>query len=105
MRRVLLKMAREASLFGQNVPAGLQTPYVLRYTEIPEFKISLIPIIILRLSLSLFNPNLDLSMLRQSILDVAAMHQDTSEDREVVAEKLESIFKVRNEWTELESLL
>lgn len=44
-------------------------------------------------------------MLRQSILDVAAMHQDTSEDREVVAEKLESIFKVRNGWTELESLL
>ncbi|KAK4764932.1 hypothetical protein SAY86_026022 [Trapa natans] len=31
VRRVLLKMAREASLFGNRVPPGLKTPYVLRY--------------------------------------------------------------------------
>ncbi|KAB2055717.1 hypothetical protein ES319_A11G055900v1 [Gossypium barbadense] len=56
VRRVLVRMAQEAALFGQNVPPKLLIPYLLR------------------------SP------------DMAAMHQDTSEDREVVHEKLKEIF-------------
>ncbi|KAI4383462.1 hypothetical protein MLD38_009296 [Melastoma candidum] len=59
VRRVLLKMAREAALFGDYVPLELKTPYILRS------------------------------------YDVADMHQDATEDREVVGEKLSNIFKVK----------
>lgn len=31
VRRVLLKMAQEASIFADNVPPKLETPYILRY--------------------------------------------------------------------------
>ncbi|CAI0423486.1 unnamed protein product [Linum tenue] len=30
VRRVLLKMAEEASLFGETVPSKLQVPFILR---------------------------------------------------------------------------
>ncbi|KAK5783079.1 probable hexokinase-like 2 protein isoform X1 [Gossypium arboreum] len=60
VRRVLVRMAQEAALFGQNVPPKLLIPYLLR------------------------SP------------DMAAMHQDTSEDREVVHEKLKEIFGITN---------
>ncbi|KAG8384214.1 hypothetical protein BUALT_Bualt04G0094700 [Buddleja alternifolia] len=60
VRRVLLKMAQEAALFGDCVPPKLATPYLLR------------------------SP------------DMAAMHQDTSEDYEVVEEKLKEIFGINN---------
>ncbi|MBA0617038.1 hypothetical protein Godav_026515 [Gossypium davidsonii] len=60
VRRVLVRMAQEASLFGQSVPPKLLIPYLLR------------------------SP------------DMAAMHQDTSEDREVVHEKLKEIFGITN---------
>ncbi|KAH1079991.1 hypothetical protein J1N35_019752 [Gossypium stocksii] len=58
VRRVLVRMAQEAALFGQSVPPKLLIPYLLR------------------------SP------------DMAAMHQDTSEDREVVHEKLKEIFGI-----------
>ncbi|XVF59180.1 hypothetical protein PTKIN_Ptkin07bG0254700 [Pterospermum kingtungense] len=58
VRRVLVKMAQEAALFGQSVPPKLLIPYLLR------------------------SP------------DMAAMHQDTSEDHEVVNEKLKEIFGI-----------
>ncbi|KAK7251874.1 hypothetical protein RIF29_35456 [Crotalaria pallida] len=58
VRRVLLKMAQETSLFGGSVPQRLKTPYLL------------------------------------SSPDMAAMHQDTSEDREVVGEKLKEVFGI-----------
>ncbi|KAK6923898.1 Hexokinase, C-terminal [Dillenia turbinata] len=58
VRRVLLKMAQEAALFGDDMPPKLKTPYLLR------------------------SP------------DIAAMHQDTSEDHDVVAEKLKEIFEI-----------
>ncbi|KAJ9670379.1 hypothetical protein PVL29_026736 [Vitis rotundifolia] len=60
VRRVLLKMAQETALFGEDVPPKLRTPYLLR------------------------SP------------DMAAMHQDTSEDHEVVREKLMEIFRITN---------
>ncbi|KAI3451873.1 hypothetical protein Pfo_008538 [Paulownia fortunei] len=60
VRRVLLKMAQEAALFGDCVPPKLTIPYLLR------------------------SP------------DMAAMHQDTSEDYEVVEEKLKEIFDINN---------
>ncbi|KAG4173285.1 hypothetical protein ERO13_A11G049500v2 [Gossypium hirsutum] len=60
VRRVLVRMAQEAALFGQNVPPKLLIPYLLR------------------------SP------------DMSAMHQDTSEDREVVHEKLKEIFGITN---------
>ncbi|RVX23948.1 putative hexokinase-like 2 protein [Vitis vinifera] len=60
VRRVLLKMAQETALFGEDVPPKLRTPYLLR------------------------SP------------DMAAMHQDTSEDHEVVHEKLMEIFRITN---------
>ncbi|XP_012489232.1 probable hexokinase-like 2 protein [Gossypium raimondii] len=60
VRRVLVRMAQEAALFGQSVPPKLLIPYLLR------------------------SP------------DMAAMHQDTSEDREVVHEKLKEIFGITN---------
>ncbi|KAL7101579.1 hypothetical protein ACP275_08G063100 [Erythranthe tilingii] len=60
VRRVLLKMAHEAALFGDSVPPKLTIPYLLR------------------------SP------------DMAAMHQDTSEDYEVVQEKLNEIFDINN---------
>jgi len=31
VRRILLKMAQEASLFGDDVPQKLEIPYILRY--------------------------------------------------------------------------
>jgi hexokinase len=31
VRRVLLKMAQDASLFSDNVPLELEVPYILRY--------------------------------------------------------------------------
>ncbi|KAI3978651.1 hypothetical protein MKX01_015826 [Papaver californicum] len=58
VRLVLLKMAKETALFGDNVPPKLSNPYVLR------------------------SP------------DMAAMHQDTSEGREVVGEKLKEFFEI-----------
>ncbi|KAK2981249.1 hypothetical protein RJ640_030638 [Escallonia rubra] len=60
VRRVLLKMAQEAALFGDTVPPKLTTPYTLR------------------------SP------------DMAAMHQDTSEDHGVVDEKLKEVFEITN---------
>ncbi|TYG43935.1 hypothetical protein ES288_D11G058300v1 [Gossypium darwinii] len=60
VRRVLVRMAQEAALFGQSVPPKLLIPYLLR------------------------SP------------DMAAMHQDASEDREVVHEKLKEIFGITN---------
>ncbi|KAK4477422.1 hypothetical protein RD792_016643 [Penstemon davidsonii] len=60
VRRVLLKMAQEAALFGDHVPPKLRIPYLLR------------------------SP------------DMAAMHQDTSEDYEIVDEKLKDIFEISN---------
>ncbi|KAK6125365.1 hypothetical protein DH2020_040895 [Rehmannia glutinosa] len=60
VRRVLLKMAQEAALFGDSVPPKLTIPYSLR------------------------SP------------DMAAMHQDTSEDYEVVEEKLKEIFDIND---------
>ncbi|PIN01737.1 Hexokinase [Handroanthus impetiginosus] len=60
VRRVLLKMAKEAALFGDLVPPKLFTPYLLR------------------------SP------------DMAAMHQDISEDYGVVEDKLKEIFDINN---------
>ncbi|KAK4393518.1 putative hexokinase-like 2 protein [Sesamum angolense] len=60
VRRVLLKMAQEAALFGDCLPPKLTTPYLL------------------------MSP------------DVAAMHQDVSEDYQVVGEKLKEIFDITN---------
>ncbi|KAL0377958.1 UNVERIFIED_CONTAM: putative hexokinase-like 2 protein [Sesamum radiatum] len=60
VRRVLLKMAQEAALFGDSLPPKLTTPYLL------------------------MSP------------DVAAMHQDVSEDYQVVGEKLKEIFDINN---------
>ncbi|CAN1777362.1 Probable hexokinase-like 2 protein [Linum perenne] len=59
VRKLVLKMAREASLFGRTVPRKLHTPYLLRSTE------------------------------------MAAMHQDTTEDRQVVGQKLKQVFGIR----------
>ncbi|GMI67231.1 hexokinase-like 3 [Hibiscus trionum] len=58
VRRVLVRMAQEAALFGKTVPPKLLIPFLLR------------------------SP------------DMAAMHQDTSEDREVVHEKLKEVFGI-----------
>ncbi|ESR39419.1 putative hexokinase-like 2 protein [Citrus sinensis] len=58
VRRVLLRMAKEADLFGDTVPPKLMLPYLLR------------------------SP------------DMATMHQDTSEDHELVREKLEEVFGI-----------
>ncbi|KAJ8765655.1 hypothetical protein K2173_014777 [Erythroxylum novogranatense] len=58
VRRVLLKVAQETALFGEDVPAKLSVPYVL------------------------------------SSPDMAAMHQDISEDQEVVSDKLREIFGI-----------
>ncbi|KAH9712492.1 putative hexokinase-like 2 protein [Citrus sinensis] len=58
VRRVLLRMAKEADLFGDTVPPKLMMPYLLR----PP--------------------------------DMATMHQDTSEDHELVREKLEEVFGI-----------
>ncbi|XP_009605675.1 probable hexokinase-like 2 protein [Nicotiana tomentosiformis] len=63
VRRVLLKMAQESSLFGDRVPPKLAITYSLR------------------------SP------------DMAAMHQDTSEDYEVIDEKLTEIFGITNSTT------
>ncbi|KAL3640369.1 hypothetical protein CASFOL_015337 [Castilleja foliolosa] len=60
VRRVLLKMAHEAALFGDNVPPKLAIPYILRP------------------------------------FDMAAMHQDTSEDYEIVDDKLKQVFEINN---------
>ncbi|GAV87484.1 Hexokinase_1 domain-containing protein/Hexokinase_2 domain-containing protein, partial [Cephalotus follicularis] len=60
VRRVLLKMAQETAIFGDNVPQKLMMPYLLR------------------------SP------------DMASMHQDTSEDHEVVGEKLNDVFGITN---------
>ncbi|XP_027077717.1 probable hexokinase-like 2 protein [Coffea arabica] len=60
VRKVLLKMAQEAALFGDNLPIKLTIPYLLRSH------------------------------------DVAIMHQDTSEDYEMVDEKLKEIFEISN---------
>ncbi|KAK7263297.1 hypothetical protein RJT34_30884 [Clitoria ternatea] len=58
VRRVLLKLVQETTLFGNTVPPKLMTPYLLRSH------------------------------------DMAAMHQDTSEEHEVVSEKLREIFGI-----------
>ena len=31
VRRILLQMAQEAALFGDNIPPKLETPYILKY--------------------------------------------------------------------------
>ncbi|CAN0917648.1 Probable hexokinase-like 2 protein [Linum grandiflorum] len=59
VRKVLLKMAREAALFGRTVPPKLCTPYLLRSPE------------------------------------MAAMHQDTSEGRQVIGQKLKQVFGIK----------
>ncbi|XP_002528913.2 probable hexokinase-like 2 protein [Ricinus communis] len=58
VRRVLLKMAKETSLFGATLPPKLDTPFLLKSH------------------------------------DMAAMHQDTSENHELVSEKLKEIFGI-----------
>ncbi|XP_050205051.1 probable hexokinase-like 2 protein [Mercurialis annua] len=58
VRRVLLKIAKETSLFGDHVPTKLAIPFLL------------------------------------SSPDMAAMHQDASDDRGIVGEKLQEIFGI-----------
>nr|CAB3474110.1 unnamed protein product [Digitaria exilis] len=72
VRRVLLKMAQEASLFADNVPPKLETPDILRY----GFQVTL--------QLTCFT------------LHMLMMHQDTTPDLKTVGIKLKEILGIES---------
>uniref|UniRef100_A0A0D9V542 Phosphotransferase n=1 Tax=Leersia perrieri TaxID=77586 RepID=A0A0D9V542_9ORYZ len=65
VRRILLKMAQEAAIFGDNIPPKLERPYILRFT------------------------------LHTRTIDMLMMHHDTSSDLRTVASKLKEILGIK----------
>lgn len=96
MRRVLLKLSQESALFGNKVPPKLMIPYQLKYVYIyTVHKIHYNYIV---------NMNIHTQNPPCRSHDMGAMHQDTSEDREVVMEKLREIFEVIKDFVILNAL-
>ncbi|KAK9066098.1 hypothetical protein SSX86_015500 [Deinandra increscens subsp. villosa] len=68
LRRVLLRMADEAGLFGDTIPPKLKTKFALRYLRFSNYRTHI----------------------------MSAMHHDTSPDLKVVGEKLKDILEIRD---------
>lgn len=88
VRRVLLRMSEESALFGDILPPKLKTPYILGYL-----------LYFLRLLYKTidYNNHCDIMQDFPNVFrspDMAAMHQDISEDRDIVNKKLKEVFGV-----------
>lgn len=87
VRRVLLRMSEESALFGDALPQKLTIPYILWY----------IYCILYSLHFSNYSQVQTILRIFQASFrspDMAAMHQDISEEREIVNRKLKEVFGV-----------
>lgn len=83
LRRILLKLAGEAALFGDTVPPKLKEQFILRYFLFPN---------IIPCSICLLYTLSSCSCCRTPVM--STMHHDTTPDLRVVGNKLKEIFDV-----------